>query len=170
MRSFQTQVQPTLNFRKAFLSDGVTEALLQGKSTHERAKAAEADRRAALGAAPYPHLGAAHGPPPPPAAARSARGGHQPNASTAQSRAVTHRPAAAKRSFCCLSPRPHSPAAHPQPARSSRSEPGARSHLSPPQQLPAALPIGTLAMRIMRLAMSRSPWWFCPISAMMKQG
>lgn len=28
----------------------------------------------------------------------------------------------------------------------------------------------TLAMRIIRLAMSRSPWWFCPISAMMKHG
>lgn len=31
-------------------------------------------------------------------------------------------------------------------------------------------PARTLAMRIIRLAVARSPWWFCPISAMIKHG
>lgn len=35
--------------------------------------------------------------------------------------------------------------------------------------LPSSSPL-TLAVRIMRLATSRSPWWFWPISAMMKHG
>ena len=41
----------------------------------------------------------------------------------------------------------------------------------PPARRPGTLdgPL-TLAMRIMRLATSRSPWWFWPISAMMKHG
>lgn len=154
--------------RKARLSDGVTEALLQGKPTHKRAKAARQTEAQRLGAPPYPHPGAAHRPPPP-AAARSAWGEHLPSASTAQSRAVTHRPSAATRSFCCLPPRSYFPAAHPQPARSPWGEPGAHSHLPARSSCPRPSP-STLAMRIMRLAMSRSPWWFCPISAMMKQG
>lgn len=40
----------------------------------------------------------------------------------------------------------------------------------PPRRILLSSSPLTLAMRIMRLATSRSPWWFWPISAMMKHG
>lgn len=54
------------------------------------------------------------------------------------------------------------------PAR--RGAPPARPRSRPAGHRRQSSPARTLAMRIMRLAMARSPWWFCPISAMMKHG